>query len=123
MGGAAVAFWTLPEAIVALYLDMSDPANAQVIDLAVRLLGVAAVFQVFDGVQVAASGALQGLKDTRVPMLIAIATYWGVGLTSGAWLGFSLGWGAVGFWWGLVAGLAAAAVLLGLRFHLLSTRT
>jgi MATE family multidrug resistance protein len=116
MIGAAVVFWTVPELLVALYLDASDPANAPVVTLAVHLLGVAAVFQVFDGVQVAASGALQGLKDTRVPMLIAIVTYWGVGLTSGYALGFSLGWGAVGLWWGLVAGLAAASVLLTARF-------
>lgn len=123
MGGAAVLFWVLPEPLVALYLDIEDPANARVVPLAVQLLGVAAVFQVFDGVQVAASGALQGLKDTRVPMLIAVATYWGVGLTTGYVLGLHLGWGTVGLWWGLVCGLAAAAVLLGLRFHRLSRET
>jgi len=113
---AAVVFWTLPNLLVSLYLDVSEPGNTGVVRLAVHLLGVAAVFQVFDGVQVAASGALQGLKDTRVPMLIAIATYWGIGLTSGWWLGLRLDWGAVGLWWGLVGGLAAASVLLTARF-------
>ena len=116
MAVAAVVFWTLPNLLVSLYLDVSAPGNAGVVRLAVSLLGVAAVFQVFDGVQVAASGALQGLKDTRVPMLIAIATYWGVGLTSGWWLGLHRDWGAIGLWWGLVAGLAAASVLLTARF-------
>jgi MATE family multidrug resistance protein len=116
MAVAAVVFWTLPNLLVSLYLDVSAPGNTDVVRLAVSLLGVAAVFQVFDGVQVAASGALQGLKDTRVPMLIAIATYWGIGLTSGWWLGLHRDWGAIGLWWGLVAGLAAASVLLTARF-------
>ena len=117
MGLAALAFWLLPRPIVGLYLDASAPANADVVPLAVTLLGVAAVFQVFDGVQVAASGALQGLKDTRIPMLIAVATYWGIGLTSGYGLGLRNGWGAEGLWWGLVVGLLAASILLLLRFH------
>jgi len=113
----ALVFWLAPEPIVALYLDASAAANADVAALAAALLGVAAVFQVFDGVQVAASGALQGLKDTRVPMGIAVATYWGVGLTSGYVLGLRWGWGAEGLWWGLVLGLVAASVLLLARFH------
>lgn len=117
MLGAAVLFWTVPETIVALYLDTAAPENASVVDLAVVLLSIAAVFQVFDGVQVAASGALRGLKDTRVPMLIALSTYWGVGLTTGYWIGLRDGWGAPGLWWGLVVGLAAAAVLLLARFR------
>jgi MATE family multidrug resistance protein len=117
MGMAALGFWLLPRPIVGLYLDLSAPANADVVALAVGLLSVAAVFQVFDGAQVAASGALQGLKDTRLPMLIAIATYWGIGLTTGYLLGLRWNWGAVGLWWGLVVGLAAAAVVLIARFR------
>ncbi|NBC17935.1 MAG: MATE family efflux transporter, partial [Bacteroidetes bacterium] len=116
MLGAAVAFWLIPEPIVGLYIDLDAPANADVVRLAVSLLGVAAVFQLFDGVQVAAAGALRGLKDTRIPMLIAFCTYWLVGLTTGYALGLWGGWGAQGLWWGLVVGLAAAAVLLTLRF-------
>ncbi len=117
MVGAAVLFWTVPEFIVALYLDTGAPANAPVVELAVALLGIAAVFQVFDGVQVAASGSLRGLKDTRVPMGIALVTYWGVGLTTGYLVGLQWGGGARGLWWGLVVGLAAAAVLLLWRFR------
>jgi MATE family multidrug resistance protein len=115
---AALLFWTIPRPIVALYLDVSAAANADVVEMAVALLGIAAVFQVADGIQVAASGALQGVKDTRVPMLIALSTYWGIGLTSGYVLGLRWGWGAPGLWWGLVLGLIAAAVVLSLRFHL-----
>jgi MATE family multidrug resistance protein len=117
MVGTAVLFWTLPRPLVGLYLDLSDPENAAVIALAVQLLGVAAVFQLFDGLQVAAHGALQGLKDTRVPMGIAMVTYWGIGLTTGYLWGVRGGGGPEALWWGLVVGLAAASVLLVLRFH------
>ncbi len=117
MAGTAVLFWTVPRPIVGLYLDLSDPGNAEVIALAVQLLGVAAVFQLFDGLQVAAHGALQGLKDTRVPMGIAVVTYWGIGLGTGYLWGVRGGGGPEALWWGLVVGLAAAAVLLLARFH------
>lgn len=117
MLGAAVLFWTAPRAVVGLYLDTGASQNAATAALAVQLLGVAAVFQVFDGVQVAAAGALRGLKDTRVPMLIALATYWGVGLTGGWVFGFALGGGPTGLWWGLVVGLTAAAGALLWRFR------
>jgi MATE family multidrug resistance protein len=120
MGVTALAFWLVPERIVALFLDTgasAAPDNAAVAALAAGLLGIAALFQVVDGLQVAASGALQGLKDTRVPMVIALATYWGVGLSSGLALGLCGDWGARGLWWGLVLGLTAAAVLLLARFH------
>ncbi len=117
MAGTAVLFWTLPRPLVGLYLDLSDPGNAEVVALAVQLLGVAAVFQLFDGLQVAAHGALQGLKDTRVPMGIAMGTYWGIGLTTGYLWGVRGGGGPEALWWGLVVGLAAAAVLLLFRFH------
>ncbi|MFQ5568817.1 MAG: MATE family efflux transporter [Rhodothermales bacterium] len=114
---AAILFWTVPESIISLYLDLDNPANADVVRLAVTLLGVAAVFQIFDGVQVAAAGGLRGLKDTRVPMVLAFVSYWILGLSIGYLLGFVGGWGARGLWWGLVVGLASASVLLTGRFH------
>ena len=116
MSATALLFVVAPRPIVGLYLDLSAAANADVVALAVRLLGVAALFQVFDGLQVAMHGALQGLKDTRVPMGIAAVTYWGVGLTTGYFWGVQAG-SPEGLWWGLVVGLAAAAVLLIGRFH------
>lgn len=120
MAAAAVLFWTAPRFVIGIYLDLSDPANAQVITVAVSLLSVAAVFQVADGLQVSAAGALRGYKDTTVPMLIALVSYLGVGLASGYLLGFRAGLGGPGLWWGLVAGLAVAAVLLIARFRRLS---
>lgn len=91
--------------------------DAQVLALAATLLLFAAAFQLSDGIQVVSSASLRGLKDTRVPMLLAAFAYWGIGMPLGAGLGFGLGWGAPGMWVGLVAGLTFAALLLGLRLR------
>ena len=116
---SALLFWLRPEWVVWLYAGRDpDPAVAE---LAVALLGVAAVFQLVDGIQASAAGALRGLKDTRVPMLIGAFSYWGLGLSLGAGLGLYLGVGPRGLWWGLTLGLAAAAVLLTLRFQRLTS--
>ncbi|MGB3544320.1 MATE family efflux transporter, partial [Rubrivirga sp.] len=112
---SALVFWFAPQAIVWIYAG-SD-LDLEVAALAASLLGIAAVFQLFDGVQASVAGALRGLKDTRVPMLIGAFSYWGVGLSVGAGLGLGLGWGAPGLWWGLTLGLAVASVLLSMRFH------
>jgi MATE family multidrug resistance protein len=80
---------------------------------------IAALFQVFDGMQVIAAGALRGYRDTFVPMLLATFGYWGAGFGGGWLLAFPLGYGAVGLWWGLAFGLAVVALLLTLRLHLL----
>ncbi|WP_022835705.1 MATE family efflux transporter [Salisaeta longa] len=117
MGISAVVFWTWPAAIVRVYLAAEGTHTAAVAQAAAHLLGIAAFFQVVDGLQVAAHGALQGLKDTRVPMLIALCTYWGIGLSSGYVAGLQWGYGVYGLWWGLVVGLAAAAVALIARFR------
>ena len=84
--------------------------------LAATLLLYAAAFQLSDGVQVVSAGALRGLKDTRVPMLLAALAYWGIGMPVGAGLGLGLGWGPRGMWIGLIAGLTVAALMLALRF-------
>lgn len=106
-----------PHAIVRLYLRLDDPANARTIAIAASLLGVAAIFQVVDGVQAIGSGCLRGLKDTRIPMLAAAFGYWGIGFPTGYLLAFRAGLGARGLWWGLAAGLASVAILMTLRFH------
>jgi MATE family multidrug resistance protein len=117
-----ILFWLFPQPIVALYLDIKKPENGAVVALAQQLLIVAAVFQLFDGIQVSAAGALRGLKDTRIPMLIGIVAYWGIGLTSGYLLGIQFGWGGIGLWWGLAIGLAVASVVLTWRFSTTSIR-
>jgi len=98
------------DAIVAVYTR-----DAAVAALASVLLLYAAAFQFPDGIQVMAAGALRGLRDTRVPMFLAAASYWGLGMSLGAWLGLYRGGGAPGMWAGLIVGLVAAAVLMGAR--------
>jgi MATE family multidrug resistance protein len=116
MCGTALMFWLIPRSIVSLYLDLDAPQNAAVIEMAVRLLALAAIFQVVDGIQVATMGALRGMKDTRAPMVISVISYWGIGLLFG-YIAFPLGFGETGLWWGLVTGLASAAILLTTRFY------
>ena len=99
-------------AVVGLYTE-----DMAVATLAAALLLYAAAFQFPDGLQVLSAGALRGMKDTRVPMFIAMAAYWGIGMPLGAGLGLGLGWGPQGMWLGLIAGLTAAAVLMGLRLR------
>lgn len=118
--GATLLFGN--EAIAGLYTG-----DTAVIALAASLLLMAAAFQFPDGVQVLSVGALRGLKDTRMPMLIAAFAYWGIGMPLGAMLGLGLGtrvpaMGPVGMWIGLIAGLTVAAVLLGVRFLHISRR-
>jgi MATE family multidrug resistance protein len=110
-GVSALLMLTVPQHIAALYT-----ADATVIALAAQLLILAGLFQFSDGMQVAASGALRGMKDTRVPMLITTFAYWGVGMPVGWWLAFPVGYGARGMWMGLIAGLSMAAILLSVRF-------
>jgi MATE family multidrug resistance protein len=101
----------LPGAIVALYTDAAGVAG-----LATGFLYYAAVFQVADCVQATANGALRGIKDTRVPMLITVSAYWLVGLPLGVALAFSTAIGPPGIWLGFIAGLAVAAAGLSARF-------
>lgn len=114
----AVLMLTFPETIAGIYTD--DP---EVKTVAVGLLFFAAVFQISDGLQVSSLGALRGLKDTRIPMLVNVFAYWLVGLPSGYVLGLYVGLGARGLWMGLIAGLTAAAVLHNLRFHRLTAKS
>jgi multidrug resistance protein, MATE family len=89
--------------------------DTAVVALATVLIRIAGAFQLFDGAQVVATGILRGAADTRVPMQINFVGYLIVGLPIGALLCFPLGMGAAGIWWGLVLGLAVAALLLTLR--------
>lgn len=114
---SAVLMLSIPHAIAHLYSD--DP---RVIALAAQLLILAGIFQLSDGIQVVSSGALRGLKDTRVPMLITVIAYWVVGMPIGVWLAFGADHGVAGMWVGLVAGLTVAAVLLFARWVKRSAR-
>ncbi|KGF68860.1 multidrug transporter MatE [Hoeflea sp. BAL378] len=113
---AASLFWLVPEALVGLFVDDANVDAAELIAVAVPLLMVAAAFQLVDAIQVVGSGLLRGIKDTRIPMVIAVISYWPIGLSAAYGLGFGLGWGGPGIWAGLALGLGVAALLLNLRF-------
>jgi len=121
LAAAAVA-WSVPELIVGLFLGALETADREVTALAVSLFAVAAIFQIFDGLQMIAVQALRGLKDTFWPMVIACLGLWGFGVTGGYALGFVAGWGPQGLWWGLSLGLGVTALALVWRFHLRTWR-
>ncbi len=116
MSVSAVVMWSFPRELAGLFLDSTDAESAMVLDLAVRFLGIAALFQLFDGAQVVGSAMLRGLQDTRVPMLFALLGFTIVGLGGGYWLAFGAGWSGVGIWIGLALGLAVVAVLMVWRW-------
>ncbi len=121
MCATAVLLLIWPRPIATLWLpDIAE--NADVLALAVTFLHVAAAFQLVDGIQVAASMSLRGLKDARGPMWLAGASYWLAGAPMAVLLGFGLGLKGLGIWLGLAFGLLVAAVSLTTRFVLLSKK-
>jgi MATE family multidrug resistance protein len=122
MLGFATLFWLLPEWVVGLFLDRFDPAYREVVALAVSLLAIAAWFELFDGIQTIAMGAIRGLKDAKTTFYVGLGCYWTIGAPLAWVLAFPLGWGATGVWWGLAGGLACAAIGLTLCFEWKSAR-
>ena len=96
--------------------------NQEVVAIAAKLLLVAAVFQISDGIQVVVLGALRGLQDVKIPMYITFVAYWVIGFPISYYLGEYTELKAVGVWIGLLAGLTAAAVFLFIRFHYLTKK-
>jgi multidrug resistance protein, MATE family len=107
---SAVVFIAAPEWLTSLYTD-----EAATVAVAVALIPLAGWFQVFDGLQAVTSGVLRGTGDTRVPAVLHMVAFWGVGIPLGYYLGFHTPWRERGLWMGLVAGLAAAALLQSAR--------
>jgi MATE family multidrug resistance protein len=110
MALSGASFVSVPGLFAGLYTT-----DAAVRGVAVALIPIAGVFQVFDGVQVVATGLLRGTGDTRTPMMVNVLGFWLLGFPVSLWLGFRAGFGPVGLWWGLVAGLVAVAAFLLLR--------
>jgi len=104
---SGAVFIAIPRTLIGLFTR-----DAAVLELGASLLFIAAVFQLFDGLQGVVTGTLRGLGDTRTPMVTNLAAHWLVGLPVGYWLCFSAGWGARGLWWGLSLGLIVAGVVL-----------
>jgi MATE family multidrug resistance protein len=104
MSAAGIALWTVPRWIVRLFIS-----DENVIAAGITLLRIAAFFELFDGLQVVATGALRGIGDTRSPMIAHFVGYWVVGMPVVYVLCFPLGWGAPGIW----VALNAALILIG----------
>jgi MATE family multidrug resistance protein len=117
MGTCALVFLAVPGPLARIFTD--DPSIEQA---AVALIRIAAAFQLFDGIQGVAGGALRGAADTRFASWANVACHWGVGLPVALWLGFTMARGAPGLWWGLSAGLVVVAVVLSARFYRISGR-
>ena len=105
-----------PETLASAFLRADTDAARATLETAISFLAMAALFQLADGAQAVGSGMLRGLHDTRVPMLYALAGYWGVGLPLGYLLAFHAGWRGMGLWTGLAVGLAVVAVLMIVRW-------
>ncbi|MDQ3047927.1 MAG: MATE family efflux transporter [Bacteroidota bacterium] len=115
MGFTAICFILLRN-----WLPVFFTQDPEVISIASSLLIVAAFFQLSDGVQVVALGALRGIKDVRIPTIITLVAYWVIGLPMSYVFGFKMNLGVEGVWYGLSLGLFIAAVLLFLRFNFIS---
>ncbi len=115
-------------AVIVLRFDLArfffgdGPQGMAAVDLAATLMLVGATFFIADGIQTVAAGALRGLSDTRIPLLLAALSYWAIGFTSACALAFWIGLGAVGVWIGLSIGTGLYAILLVLRFLKLTHR-
>mgnify|MGYP002631833346 CR=1 FL=1 len=116
----AVVFILMPRLLTSAFLDLEVAENGPVVDLAMTLFFIAAVFQFSDGLQAIATRALRGMRDTLVPMWIASLGYWVFGIGGGWFLAFPIGFGPEGLWWGLAGGLTVTGTLLLWRFNRLS---
>jgi MATE family multidrug resistance protein len=112
MAGAASAFLLAPRALIGLFTQQPD-----VLAVGTSLLFIAAIFQLFDGLQIVATGVLRGLGDTRTPMITNLAGHWCLGLPIGYTLCFGYGFGVYGLWIGLSTGLIIAGAILLWIWH------
>jgi len=112
MALTAAVMLFLPELVLGIYVDTDAAANAVMMGFAVQFMVVAAAFQLFDGLQAVAAGALRGLQDTRVPMLYALFGFWVPGLGTAIGLGFFTPLEGLGVWIGLMVGLVVVALLM-----------
>ncbi len=120
----ALCFIIFNNVLPEIYLDVNDTENfadnTEVIGIAAKLLIIAALFQISDGIQVAVLGALRGLQDVKIPTIITFFAYWIVGFPISYYLGLYTEYKSSGIWIGLLAGLTTSAILLYFRFNYLS---
>lgn len=109
-------YLTVPRWLMGLFLDPTEPNLDVIVEMGVLLLVISAAFQIVDAMQVAALGMLRGIKDTTIPMILAVISYWVIGMPSAYILGFWFNFGAQGVWGGLVIGLSVAAITMIWRY-------
>ena len=112
MALTALVMLLAPRLVLGIYVDTEAAKNAALMGFAVQFMMVAAAFQLFDGLQAVAAGALRGLQDTRVPMVYALFGYWVPGLGTAVGLGFFTPLAGLGIWIGLAVGLIVVALLM-----------
>ena len=112
MACAALAFLVVPTFLLRLFTD-----DRAILTVGTSLLAVAAMFQLFDGVQGVSTGILRGLGDTRTPMLANVVAHWLIGLPAGYLLCFVAGWGISGLWVGFALGLISVGATLAAKWH------
>lgn len=119
---SCIVFIVERESLARLFVDPASTNAAELIATAGPFIVVAGAFQLFDGLQAVGAGLSRGLKDSTVPMILAIMSYWGVGFSSAYTLAFPLGFGGIGIWYGFMLGLVAASIALIGRFYYLASR-
>ncbi|MEA5466252.1 MATE family efflux transporter [Leptothoe sp. PORK10 BA2] len=122
MVGGSLLFMVFPKQIIGIYLDVDKPENRAIVALAIPLFHIAGITMILDGLQKAIYGALQGLQDTRIPMVLNVLGFWGVGLSVGYGLGFQLGMDSRGLWIGQSVAIATVAILFSWRLYQLIGR-
>jgi MATE family multidrug resistance protein len=110
LGAAFMTCMSIVLLVIPSWIARAFTPDKAIIHSTIILLAAGAAFQLFDGIQTVATGALRGLGDTRTPMLCHFTAYWIIGLPLGAWLCFTRGWGAFGLW----SGLSLALILIGI---------
>ncbi|MEM7186401.1 MAG: MATE family efflux transporter [Bacteroidota bacterium] len=122
----AIVFFAFSTELPKIYLDENDPMqmadNLQVLTITSKLLIIAAIFQISDGIQVVVLGALRGIQDVKIPTLITFVAYWVIGFPISFYLSMYTDYKSSGIWIGLLAGLTASAVMLYIRFNSLTKK-
>lgn len=113
----AILYWFFPTLLMSLDIQVHNPINIKLVELAKQFMIFAALFQLFEIIRITAFGALRGLRDTQFTMLISCVMFWGIALPCGYLLAFKLHWQGMGLWLGMVIGAAAGALILVMRFR------
>lgn len=112
----AICYWCFPIQLISIDFDVNNPGNLEIVRFAKQFLTVSAIFQIFEAIRISLFGTLRALKDTRFTLFISILSVWGVALPIGYFIATPLGFGEIGFWWGMVVGASFSVLLLLWRF-------